>query len=137
VAALARTRRAFKEPALRRTLGRVVCDLSPLARCLPEACYRSSTEVIVPFKYSVKLLSDTEYLSPTILQSLAPFTDHLRRPSETLCGVTHAEDRWRDVYERIKGTVGQVRGDERFNSFLTLYAMVGLVGAFFLGLVRG
>lgn len=44
-AALARTCRAFKEPALD-VLWEVLCDLSPLAQCLPEASQLSSEDKV-------------------------------------------------------------------------------------------
>ncbi|KAF8125921.1 hypothetical protein EV363DRAFT_1349106 [Boletus edulis] len=43
LAALARTCHAFKDPALD-VLWEELFDLSPLARCLPEACYQESTK---------------------------------------------------------------------------------------------
>ena len=50
LAALARTCRAFKEPALD-ILWKVLRDLSPLARCLPEASHRLSPENVVSVLY--------------------------------------------------------------------------------------
>ena len=48
LAVLARTCRAFKEPALD-VLWRTLGDLSPLARCLPEASHRFSQNMVRRF----------------------------------------------------------------------------------------
>ena len=51
--ALARTCRTYKEPALD-ILWSTLIDLSPLARCLPEASHRSSSETTVRWFPSVR-----------------------------------------------------------------------------------
>ena len=91
LAALARTCRAFKEPALN-LLWRTLIDLSPLARCLPEASCRSSFEpddscsaVVRSFQTLLLLCSLTRIFRffLTFLRSSIRLEDQLPRANGT------------------------------------------------------
>ena len=97
LAALARTCRAFKEPALD-LLWRTLVDLSPLARCLPEASCRSSTEsddscfaVVRSFQTLLLFYSLTLVFCffLTFLRSSIRLADHLPRANGTHFEVIH------------------------------------------------
>ncbi|KAF8440837.1 hypothetical protein L210DRAFT_3538419 [Boletus edulis BED1] len=78
LAALARTCRAFKEPALS-VLWRVLIDLSPLARCLPEA---SNLLRNVGTQYSF-----TRPLTKTEWDTLQSYTRRVRSILDFYCGL--------------------------------------------------
>ena len=84
--ALAKTCRAFKEPALD-VLWEQLTDASAIARCLPEASYEKYKVDV--FKHSVAPLSHSEYFRSTIPQSVIRLADHLLRSNGVSFGVTH------------------------------------------------
>ena len=89
LAALARTCCAFKEPALD-ALWKELIDLSPLARCLPEASIQLSPRKVRWFQVFVTLcLMKIFHFSPAILRSSIRLADRLQKPTGISFEVTH------------------------------------------------
>ncbi|KAF8441658.1 hypothetical protein L210DRAFT_3644912 [Boletus edulis BED1] len=77
LAALARTCCAFKGPALDVLWTEFYCDLSALARCLPEACHRSYSRPSV-FYYAIKSYNFYRSLTQNEWDILRSYTRRIR-----------------------------------------------------------